>query len=98
MLNGSSLLIFNTGVNRGRTMVSGALDVLELGTDGFVQRQRVTPTQRWESAFGSSHVLVGDHLLVGAPGYGKLAFSVPGKGGAVFSLPLVACPVTDSSP
>ena len=92
MLNGSSLLIFDTGVNRGRTTVSGALDVFELNGDGFVQRQRVTPTQRWQSAFGSSYVLVGDHLLVAAPGYGKLAYSVPGKGGAVFSLPLAACP------
>jgi hypothetical protein len=92
MLHDGALVVFDSGVNRGRTYASGALSIVEPSSTGSIQRQRIAPTQRWPSAFASSHVLVQDRLLVGAPGYGKLEHGVPGKGGVVFSLPFAACP------
>ena len=92
MLHGGSLLDFDTGVNRGRTFASGALSVVEPSSTGWIHRQRIAPTQRWNSAFGISYVLVQDRLLVGAPGFGQLECGVGGKVGVVFSLPFAACP------
>ncbi len=52
------------------TTLSGAVHVFERQATGWVERQRIEPSDgRWEDFFGSSVAMHGDVLIAGSPGY-----------------------------